>query len=383
MAKRALFVVTHLLGVGHLARTAAIARAFARAGHEATLVSGGMPARLVPLDGIDLVQLPPVRSDGVNFSRLLDRDGRPVGPEYLAARRHALLTACDAARPDIVVTELFPFGRRQLAGEFLAMLDHVRTWARPPRIAASIRDVLVAPARQERIEETHSRLHAHYGIVLVHGDARVLPLETSWPAADAIASMLRYTGYIDAQPGSAPPTGNGAGKDEVIVSGGGSAAGLPLFRESLAAARLVPELRWRILAGHALPEDDMRFLAGTAPRNVALERARSDFPALLEGCAVSISQAGYNTMMDLLRARARAVVIPFESGNETEQRIRAEHFARLGLVAMLPEADLSGPALAEAVRRAHGAPRPSVTAIDRDGLARSVALLLALADARP
>ena len=87
MAKRALFVVTHLLGVGHLTRTAALARAFARAGHEAILVSGGMPAPLVPMQGVELVQLPPLRSDGVNFSRLLDVDGQLVDEPMLAARR--------------------------------------------------------------------------------------------------------------------------------------------------------------------------------------------------------------------------------------------------------------------------------------------------------
>ena len=47
MSMRVLIAVTHLLGAGHLTRAAAIARAFARAGHEVALVSGGTKTPLV------------------------------------------------------------------------------------------------------------------------------------------------------------------------------------------------------------------------------------------------------------------------------------------------------------------------------------------------
>ncbi|SDR63313.1 hypothetical protein SAMN05519103_08478 [Rhizobiales bacterium GAS113] len=59
MSRRALIVVTHLLGVGHLARAALIARALAERGAEVRLVSGGRPSETVDLAGLDLVQLPP------------------------------------------------------------------------------------------------------------------------------------------------------------------------------------------------------------------------------------------------------------------------------------------------------------------------------------
>ena len=52
---RVLIAVTHLLGAGHLTRSAAIARAFAAAGHETMLISGGVPAPMVRSDGLRLV----------------------------------------------------------------------------------------------------------------------------------------------------------------------------------------------------------------------------------------------------------------------------------------------------------------------------------------
>ena len=49
---RVLIAVTHLLGAGHLTRAAALARAFARKGHETMLVSGGSPVRLSDLANV-------------------------------------------------------------------------------------------------------------------------------------------------------------------------------------------------------------------------------------------------------------------------------------------------------------------------------------------
>ena len=61
-----IIVVTHLLGSGHLARALVLAKAFAAAGHKMILVSGGMPVAHLDTNGIEFMQLPPVRSDGVD-----------------------------------------------------------------------------------------------------------------------------------------------------------------------------------------------------------------------------------------------------------------------------------------------------------------------------
>lgn len=376
MTLRVLIAVTHLLGVGHLARAAAIARGLARAGHDVTLVSGGRPAPLVATDGVRLVQLPPVHIEGTAFSALLAEDGGPAGEALMARRRDLLLGALAGTRPHVVVTELFPFGRRALAGEFLALAEAARRRTPQPLMLASVRDVLVAPARAARIEEAHARLLALYDGVLVHGDAGVLPLERSWPVTPEIAPLLDYTGYVDDSASGATDDGtDGAG--EIVVSGGGSAASLPLFRAALGAARLAPHRSWRLLVGRGVAAHDFSALADAAPDNVTVERARPDFAALLSRAAVSVSQAGYNTVIDVLNAGARAVLVPFEAGNETEQRMRAEALAEAGVwpFVVVGEADLSAEKLARAVDEALDAPRPQSVAIARDGIARSVALI--------
>ncbi|MDJ1159455.1 glycosyltransferase [Chelatococcus sp. SYSU_G07232] len=374
MSLSVLITVTHLLGVGHLARAAAIARALAAAGHDVTLVSGGMPAPLVRTGRLRFVQLPPVRSAGTAFSTLLDEDGRPASSALLAERRRELTAIFARMRPDVMVTELFPFGRRMLADEFMALLAAAEACRPRPVTLASVRDVLVAPAKPERIAEAHRRLFRHYDGVLVHGDPAILPLEASWPLDATLAPLLRYTGYVgEPAPEDDEPAGDG--RDEIVVSGGGSAAALPLYRAAAEAARLVREKRWRLLLGAGVVQADFAAVAARATDNLVVERARPDFPLLVGRSAVSVSQAGYNTVVDLFGTGVKAVLVPFEEGNETEQRLRADRLASHGLVTVLPQGELTAGNLARAVRAALALPPPEATAIDCGGLATTVRLV--------
>ena len=172
---------------------------------------------------------------------------------------------------------------------------------------------------------------------------------------------------------------------EILVSGGGSAAALPLFALALRAARLGPaRWRWRVLVGRGVSEEAFLCLAGAASDRVVVERARPDFPVLLAGCALSISQAGYNTVLDLVAARRPAIVVPFDEGAETEQAVRAEALEQAGLALCLRLSGLR-PLTAEALVRAietriggavpAGGPRP-------DDAGRAVAVVKRLLDER-
>lgn len=377
MSGRVLIAVTHLLGIGHLVRARHLAGALAQAGYEVVLASGGMPDGRAA-NGYRFVQLPPVRVVGTDFRNLLDEEAERATPERLGAREAGLAALARELRPDIVITEHFPFGRRQLAGEFLALIEAARA-ARPQVVVlSSIRDVLVAPLRPERLAEAHRRLEDLFDGVLVHGDRAFLPLEASWPVPPALAERLHYTGYLAAP---APVAEAPAASGGILVSGGGSAAALPLFRLALAAAELLPAQDWHLLVGHGVAEPDFVALLRQAPANAVVERARPDFPALLRNCALSLSLAGYNTVLDLVQAGPRALVAPFDAGNETEQAIRAAALERAGLARLLrPEA---GPGvLVAAIDEALAGGRPQRVSVDLDGAAGAVAAVRRLATKR-
>ncbi len=374
MSRRVVVAVTHLLGSGHLVRAGHLAASLAGAGLTVTLASGGVPPRVRPGGKASFLQLPPVKVEGTDFRTLLDEEGRPATQARLAERRRMLVELAEGLRPDLVVTEHFPFGRRQLTEEFLALIAAARAANPGARILSSVRDVLVTP-RPARIAEAQDHLAQRFDGVLVHGDPAFLPLEASWPVTPELAAKLHYTGYLEA---SRPELdGNGAkaegGDGEILVSGGGSGAALPLFRLCLEAARLLGASRgWRLLVGRGMGEADFAGLCEAAPGHAIVEWARPDFPALLSRCALSISQAGYNTVLDLVAAGRPALVVPFDAGGETEQGIRAEAMARAGLARCLRlagEEPLTGPLLADAVAAALLDVAPQPVRIDRGGFA--------------
>lgn len=373
--------VQHLLGIGHLQRARRIGEALARHGAAVTLVSGGSPVPgWTPPDGVRFVQLPPIRSLDARFA-LVDSDGQPVDDDLRAARRGSVLHAFAAARPDVVVVEGFPFARRAFRFELDPLIAAARQAG--TSLVCSVRDIVNMRDDPARHAETVARVRADFAAVLVHGDPSLIPFEASFPAAAEIADRLHYTGYVVESPLPDPPLPGLdpgiAGKEEILVSAGGGPAGMTLLRIALAARGLgcLADRPWRVLAGGGVPEAEFAALAGMAPAGVAVERFRVDFPALLRRCHISVSQAGYNTVLDVLTARKRAVLVPFAAEREREQLVRAERLAALGAVQMLRESELSPPRLGEAIERASCGAPPALE-IDVNGAECSARLIAGL-----
>lgn len=372
----ALFYVQHLLGIGHLKRAATLSRAMEKAGFFVTIVSGGKTVPGLNIGNAAFVQLSPMRSADEHFAVMLDDDDRPIDDSYRLSRRDRLLETVRSTQPDLVLTELFPFGRRHLRSEIVPMLDAVRNQTPRPRIICSVRDILVEPSKPARAPEMVATVKQYYDTVLVHGDPSLVPFDKTFPLAAEIADKLSYTGYIVDPP---PPetVARGIGKDEVIVSAGGGALSEPLLTAALdaRAKTRLGDAVWRLLAGPSLPETVFLRLRSAAGPGVIVERARPDFTALLANCALSISQGGYNTVMDVLAANARAVIAPYAGGKETEQTLRASLLSRRGNLEVVWEQDLSADTLARAVDRAFAGPRPDAVGLMTDGATVSAKLL--------
>ncbi len=390
MTGSVLFYVQHLLGIGHLRRALRLVEAMARQGLRVTLVSGGesLP-ELAEAAATRMVQLAPIRARDSSFTDLVDSAGEPVGDALRAARRTALLAAFATAEPDAVAVEAFPFGRRAFRFELDPLIRAARS--RRPRalVLCSLRDIIVAPENEARRRDILARVRADFDAVLVHGDPRLVPLEASFPEAAEIADRLVYTGYVGpadraaAAPADKPPDPDagapGAGSGEVLVSVGGGAVGGAVLAAALEARRrgCLADCRWRLLTGPNLPAAEFAALAANLPQGVVVERYRTDFPQMLRRCRVSVSQAGYNTVLDILASGAAAVLVPFAELRETEQNLRARRLAAAGRVEIVAPGALSAEAIAAAIDRAvrH---RPAPLAVDTGGARRSAQLIAAM-----
>jgi len=379
---RVMVVVTHLLGAGHLRRALNLAQAFARAQHDVTLVTGGMPITQFPAGNIAMVQLPPVRSDGVNFRRLLGSGEDEVTEDYLADRQKLLVDTALNTRPEIIITELFPFGRRILRSEFSALLQTVSSLPQRPVVLGSVRDILSAPSTTAKALESEQIVHSFYDAILVHSDEATTPLNLSWPVSAELSEKLRYTGYVSQRvPESTSTT---AESTDVIVSAGGGSVGIHLFETAISAAATLNELNWRILVGGVNAADEVGRLQTlvSASSRVVIELVRQDFRQLLIQAQCSISMCGYNTAIDLLQTGTPGVLIPFDEGGESEQRLRAQSLSHRAAFEHLPAGDLSPQTLVQAVQAVRLAGRftPAITGFD--GADESVRIATSLARSR-
>lgn len=369
-APRLLFHVQHLLGIGHLRRAALVGAALADAGFAVTVAQGGMPGAPFGFGKAEVVQLPPLRTLDEAFGGLVDAAGRPLDAAGEAARRDALLGLYERVSPDLVLLESFPFGRRQMRFELLPLLERLSRERPRPRVAVSIRDILQG-RKPERERETVALVRAHVDRVLVHGDPALVTLGDSFGPAAEIADRVAYTGYV------APPPPAPRPRERVVVSAGGGAVGAALLAAALAARPLTRhrDRPWTLIAGPNLPAPQLAALVAAAPPGVAVERSVPDLPAVLAGAVVSVSQGGYNTLMDIAVSATPAVIVPFAGTGETEQPARAARLAALGAVTVVGEAALAPDSLARAIDSATGAHWP---ALRLDGAAESARLLRAL-----
>lgn len=373
-APRVLIWVQHLLGTGHTVRAAAVGRALLAHGADVLMVLGGRPPPTLDLGDLRVEQLPPVFATDATFQTIVGEDGTPYAAlQHL--RREAFARAARDFAPDAVLLETFPLGRNMMAGEVEPVVTSLQLGEHPPYIACSVRDVLARKA-PEKAAAMVARAEGLVDCVLCHGDPAFVPLTASFPAARRLGARLRYTGYVDA---GAAPTRNTEANGEIVLSAGGGRSATGLVRLAVEAAALLGETRrWRMLVPQ--PDAVRAELGRPLPEHVALERNRSDFRALLSGAALSVSQAGYNTVVDVMVAGCRALFVPFADAGETEQTDRAGALAARGM-ARVVAADAGPQALAEAVDAALADPAPQRPLIDRDGADRAATMLIEAARA--
>ncbi len=361
---RILYYVQHLLGVGHVFRAMRIVSALVDQGFVVDLVHGGEKLPGFDEGGARVHYLPSLVTSKGDFSVLLGSDGRPANDAYKADRRDRLLAIFDDRAPDILITEAFPFGRRQMHFELLPLMEAARSRTQPPLVFASVRDILQEGNKPSKDRQTVDLINRFFDGVLVHGDPQLIRLDATFPLADEISDRLYYTGIVT-------PSVAGDGEDafDVVVSAGGGLLGRELIFSAVLAKPLcsLQDARWCILTGPYLDPTDFQRLESLAGPNVVLKRFVPDLHVTLAAARLSISLAGYNTVADLMAAGCRAIVAPQWNDKETEQLHRAQLLSKRGFVTMIGHADKTPEAIAAAVDQTMTRPAPDWSGVRTNG----------------
>jgi predicted glycosyltransferase len=364
-----LFYCQHSLGLGHLARSLMLAEALEMSFDVVLLNGGRLPAGTRIPPGVQVVNLPSMGQDAA-FEHLVSHDPTTSVAEAQARRKRLVIETFERTRPQVLLIELYPFGRKAFEFELLPLLEAVAAGGDArPKVLCSLRDILVnGRVNQARHDERASkRVNAFFDAVLVHSDPTFARLEESFRPETPLQVPVHYTGFV------APPARSLQTRRHrrLLVSSGGGIVGEPLVRAAVevhAALHTATGLTTTVVAGPFLPEPVWAWLQAEAEGSPALTAIRQvpDLAHEIRCSALSLSQGGYNTTMDLLRAGTPAVVVPYSEGNENEQERRAGRLAELGVLRVVPPAELDAhrllPELLDAL-----AFRPQAAPLDLDG----------------
>ena len=374
----------HSIGIGHLIRSFSLAQSLAKTFHVVFLNGGPLPPELAMPRDVEIVNLPSLGLSAGNA--LYSRNPDYTVEQAKRLRLQFLLTAFERWAPQVVLIELFPFGRKKFAFELLPLLRTAYRRRPRPLILCSLRDLLVTSRKDQQRHDDRARwlIDRYFDAVLMHADPTLVRLEESFTPRKPLQKPLHYTGFVLS--GGRRTTNQSCEKRRerrVLVSAGGGSVGAPLLRTAITAYdELWPTARlpMTLVAGPFLAAADWRQLEHEARSRPGLTVYRSipDLGGAMSRVAASISQCGYNTAMDLIQSGTAALVVPFADGREDEQFNRAQRLEQLGIVRLLPPAQLNSQRLAAEIRALMSF-RPNPVSLNLNGATVTAHLVTELA----
>lgn len=369
MTPTALIWGESLVGGGHARIQSELALHLQARGWEVVVVTGSR----AHTDGFDfgratMLYQPPLHlaspgADPYNMSHLLTPNGESLLTDgrYRRQRCERLQEIYRTCRPDVVITEMWPYARANFDFELVPLAQAIRAdrqREQRPRLYSVARDIMFPP----RLSSPHSPhlnndrhgISAEFftpGSILVRGDPCFIPLDRSIGAIpEAVRDRIEYIGYFASLP---PPRDVASvGGREVLVSSGGGVTqdSLLLFRKAILARAhsLLRDRPWRIIVPHGCPADTfddlVRLGRGEDPQGIIVERNRRDFLSLLAEAALLICHAG-NTVVEAVSLGVPVLVVPRSlSLNNLEQQVRAQAFLDQGLISLATLAEIDDPA---------------------------------------
>jgi predicted glycosyltransferase len=366
---KSLFYCQHSLGIGHLVRTLRLAEASLTYGPVLVICGGELPPQLRIDPRIRVVPLPPLRMDSDN--KLVDAVGARDIDDIFAKRARLVKQAVCQFAPNAVMIEMFPFGRKKFAAEVFSIIRTARASGKTT-VFCSVRDVLVSRGKNQTHydERAVAWLNENFDAVLIHSDPDFVRLNETFSCYAKIRIPALYTGYI-----SGAQTACAATRlRRVVVSAGGGRVGQDLLAVASEASdrfRQQLDLDMLVVAG---PNGTKPRVANGGPGPSTVDYV-ADLPAAFACSAISISQCGYNTAIDVLKTRTPAIFVPFEAPSEDEQLKRAELLSSLGCALLLRQKALTAETLVNAASTVLRTQNPDFCDIDLGGAARSGQLI--------
>ncbi len=336
----------YVWGMGHLVRSLELARALSD--HDVTLVAGGQDVALDLPGHVNLVRLPALYMDEL-FTTLIPGDSARSVEQIKQERKEVLSALFEQKQPDVLIVELYPFGRSIFGFELEPLLEDIRIGKYGAvKAVCSLRDILVEkkdPAAYE--DRVLRKLNREFDALLIHSDENLLRLNETFTRVDDINIPVVHTGFITQQ--ADPAAGRRLRRDLdissdqklIVASAGGGRSGYKLLTFVLDAGELLRDrlnFRLEVFTGPFMENEEFEKLSSRAMRGIRIQRYTRRFLDYLHAADLSVSLAGYNTCMNLLVTRVPALVYPYS--RQREQPMRVDKIKHLLPLKILAESDV-------------------------------------------
>jgi predicted glycosyltransferase len=338
----------------------------------------GIPPR------VDVVKLPGLRKVANE-----DYTGRRLavgGTQVIRVRNSLLEATVESFNPAVILADKHPLGARGELEPALALLRE-----RGGRAVIGFRDILDDPA-QVKVEWSQAdvprAIEAYYDRILVYGHPAVVDPVTEYGLPAALASKIRFCGYVCSPPPQDSMTRDGfpipqGDRPTVLATAGGGEDGFAILETFVQAAA---GANWNaiVVAGsQSAPEARQQLRDAAKEAGATYYTFVRGLDAWFGIVDAVVCMGGYNTLSETVSRGTRTVCVP-RVVPRTEQLIRAEAFAKLGLLRYVHPDELTPERLRTEVDAALELSREELAEIARtrlgfDGAARAAEQLLELA----
>ena len=309
------FIISqHSIGIGHLTRTSALAKAFS-AMSRVTLFSGGRPIEGYSAPSrVDFIQLPALYRTG-SGKLPSPLDGRYTLAETEHMRSQMLIDAYCRLKPRIIITEYFPFAPRRFGRSTLNELFNViNQEQKRPIVICSIRTV--PQEESPDIDDDAPAINAHlkneFSGVLHHSDPKLFPLTSLEARIQTALSGIPVwqTGFVRRPftPRNSPRISSGL----LLTVGGGSAAAANLLKRWIKAAKAGSPDLFPIVAvcGPLMQGKDRELVHAECGPNVTVYDWVSNMDDLISSSRAVVCLGGYNTPVEALSQNKPVLAFP-------------------------------------------------------------------------
>lgn len=383
---RLMFYCQHVLGIGHLIRSLSLVNAL----HEFDIyfLNGGKRISDIPFPAnITVIDLPAIESDE-EFEALHPDNAEHTLEQVQQARASHILEEWSRVQPEILLIELFPFGRKRFAPELVPLLARNRLAGSPSKVVCSLRDILVSKSDQARHEAWVCHLiNRYFDMVLVHSDPTFQILDDTFGRVNDLQCDIHYTGFVAQQDDSfgidsdSPMLLKQDKSPLIVVSIGGGRVGYELLECTIKAGIVLQQTlphRMLVLGGPNIPDDQFLQLQELVEgqSDLTLQRYTAHFLHYLRNADLSISMAGYNTCMNIVTSGVTALMLPFTGHGNEEQTVRARKLEQREVLSVIEKDELEPETMRD--KMAHilsGTREQALTRLDTDGAAKTARLM--------